>query len=104
MIHDIGMLSQDAQDLPQKDRLSNMKGFSDISNWVRRTHVIRLENLIKRLLKEADGSVNWNNLEDEMQVVIGMAASHQSWEWEKNFISHRKSIRALGLSEEKLLH
>lgn len=102
VIHDIGMLSQDAQDLPQKDRLSNMKGFSDISNWVRRTHVIRLENLIKRLLKEADGSVNWNNLEDEMQVVIGMAASHQSWEWEKNFISHRKSIRALGLSEEKI--
>lgn len=34
VIHDIGMLSQDASDLPENDRNTNLKGFADISNWV----------------------------------------------------------------------
>lgn len=102
VIHDIGMLSQDAQDLPQKDRLSNMKGFSDISNWVRRTHVIRLENLVKRLLKESGYDCDSDELHDPIQVVIGMAKSHQSWEWEDNFVSYQESIRAVGLKEENV--
>ena len=102
VIHDIGMLSQDAQDLPQKDRLSNMKGFSDISNWVRRTHVIRLENLVERLINESGDFDYGNDFKEHMKVVMGMAASHQSWEWEENFVSHKESIRALGLKEERI--
>ena len=32
VIHDIGMLSQDAQDLPDEDKTSNMKGLADLAN------------------------------------------------------------------------
>ncbi len=31
LIHDIGMLSQDEQDVPEKERLQHMKGLSDVS-------------------------------------------------------------------------
>ena len=52
IIHDIGMLSQDAADLPDANKNDNMKGFCDISNWVRRTHVLRIEKLVRRILEE----------------------------------------------------
>ena len=110
VIHDIGMLSQDARDLPDEDRQTNMKGFADIANWVRRTHVIRLQVL--RLLKEEiekdiklqteTGSLNGILLKDHILVVIGMAASHQCWEWDTKFISNTDSIRKLKLDIDKV--
>ncbi len=122
VIHDMGMLSQDAQDLPDKNKSSNMKGFSDISNWVRRTHVIRLQGLVLRLIQEEleldlkrnmedgdekEGGYDYEKenkilLRDHMMVVIGMAASHQCWEWDEKFISNRDSIRKLHLDEERI--
>ena len=100
VIHDIGMLSQDSQDLPEKDISNNMKGFADISNWVRRTHVIRLERLVLRLLQdELDKD---EDLKIHILVVIGMAASHQCWEWEPNFLSQKNAIHELGLLEDKI--
>ena len=41
IIHDLGMLSQDAQDLPDLERISSRKGMSDLASWVRSTHVSR---------------------------------------------------------------
>ena len=112
VIHDIGMLSQDAQDLPDEDRQTNMKGFADIANWVRRTHVIRLQGLVLRMLGEEfekdrklqdeTDSPSGISLEDHMLVVIGMAASHQCWEWDAKFISNTDSIRKLMLDIDKV--
>ena len=95
VVHDIGMLSQDASELPDENKTANMKGFSDISNWVRRTHVIRIEGLVLSLMMEEierDGS-----LKTHLEVVIGMASSHQKWPWEADFVSHMDAIIALGL-------
>lgn len=113
VIHDIGMLSQDAHDLPEEDKQLHMKGFSDISNWVRRTHVVRLQGLVLRLLQEElKEDVKKQNesvvseqkilLKDHMLVLIGMAASHQCWEWEPEFISNQDSISKVGLDEERV--
>lgn len=52
LIHDIGMLSQDAKYIPVKERSKYIKGSSDIANWVRRTHVIRIDGLVKYILNE----------------------------------------------------
>ena len=110
VIHDIGMLSQDAQDLQEQDRRTYMKGFGDIAGWVRKTHVVRLQGLVLRLLKEEiqrdcsmrkediqkdndcsrgkeeQESKNSMTLQDHMMIVINMAASHQCWAWEENFM------------------
>ncbi len=117
VIHDIGMLSQDAQDLPDEDKTSNMKGLADLANWVRRTHVIRLQGLVLRLLqdefeldvqaqkgRDGDRAPEGNriSLKDHMMVVIGMAASHQCWEWDPSFLSNTGSIKKLQLDEERI--
>lgn len=47
LVHDIGMLSQDAKYIPIQERSKYIKGSADIANWVRRTHVIRIEGLVK---------------------------------------------------------
>lgn len=52
LIHDIGMLSQDAKYIPAQERSKYIKGSSDIANWVRRTHVIRIEGLVKHILDD----------------------------------------------------
>lgn len=116
VIHDIGMLSQDAQDLQEQDRRTYMKGFGDIAGWVRKTHVVRLQGLVLRLLKEEiqrdcsmrkedikkdndcsrgkeeRESQNRMTLQDHMMIVINMAASHQCWAWEENFMPEAAQV------------
>lgn len=100
LIHDIGMLSQDAKDIPEAERMSYLKGFSDISNWVRRTHVLRIGGLTKRLLNDyikADDS-----LTEHLDIAIGMAASHAKWAWESDFVSEKLTIAKFGLDEKRI--
>ncbi len=100
IIHDIGMLSQDAADLPDANKNDNMKGFCDISNWVRRTHVLRIEKLVRRILEEEikkDPA-----LESHLCVVIGMASSHQKWAWDSGFVSYMREIELLGLEKSHI--
>lgn len=100
VIHDIGMLSQDASELPDENKTANMKGFSDISNWVRRTHVIRIEGLVLSLMMEE--IERDESLKTHLEVVIGMASSHQKWPWEVEFVSHMDAIAALGLDVKNI--
>lgn len=100
LIHDIGMLSQDAKDVPETERMSYLKGFSDISNWVRRTHVLRIGGLTKRLLNDyikADAS-----LTEHLDIAIGMAASHAKWAWESDFVSEKLTIAKFGMDEKRI--
>jgi len=99
LIHDIGMLSQDSQDVPEDEKLQNMKGLSDVSGWVRRTHVIRTEKLVKNLLKDY---LEDKNLSDHLDVIIGMARSHAKWPWEPDFLTEKDKIAAMGLKEERI--
>lgn len=100
LIHDIGMLSQDAKDIPEQERMLYMKGFSDISNWVRRTHVLRIEGLVKRLLQ--DYIRQDDTLIGHLDVAVGMACSHAKWVWEENFVSRIAAVREQGLDEKRI--
>lgn len=99
LIHDIGMLSQDSRDIPDDEKLQNMRGLSDVSGWVRRTHVIRIDKLVKSLLRDymADKA-----LSNHMDVIIGMAQSHAKWPWEPDFVTKKNQIAAVDLSEERI--
>lgn len=100
LIHDIGMLSQDAKDIPEQERMLYMKGFSDISNWVRRTHVLRIDGLVKRLLQDYIGQDD--TLIGHLDIAIGMACSHAKWAWEENFVSRTAAVREQGLDEKRV--
>lgn len=99
LIHDIGMLSQDSQDVPEDEKLQNMKGLSDVSGWVRRTHVIRTEGLVKNFLKDY---MEDQTLSDHLDVIIGMARSHAKWPWEPDFVTGKDTIAAAELKEERI--
>lgn len=100
IVHDIGMLSQDASDLPQENKSRHMKGFSDISNWVRRTHVLRIHGLVLRLLQ--DEIREDLELGEHLQVVICMAESHQKWPWESEFVSNQCILEKFGLDMRRM--
>lgn len=85
LLHDIGMLSQDAKDIPDADRMRYVKGCSDIPNWVRRTHVIRIEKLVKWLL--SDYIEKDEELEEHLMVSISIAMSHDKWPWDERYIA-----------------
>ena len=104
LIHDIGMLSQDAKDIPDADRMKYMKGCSDIPNWVRRTHVIRIEKLVKRLLlkfREKD-----SELDEHLEISISIAMSHEKWPWEASYIAKQELLekKGLGVAHVKALN
>lgn len=103
LIHDIGMLSQDEQDVPEKERLQHMKGLSDVSGWVRRTHVIRIEKLIKYLLRDyLDAEDLKEELSVHLDIIIGMAQSHARWPWDSDFVTKKPQIMIAGLKEERI--
>ena len=100
LIHDIGMLSQDSRDIPEDEKLQNMKGLSDISGWVRRTHIIRIEKLVKYFL--GDYNKEDNSLSNHLDVIIGMAQSHAKWPWDPDFVAKKEQIASVGLKEERI--
>lgn len=100
LIHDIGMLSQDAKYIPAQERSKYIKGSSDIANWVRRTHVIRIEGLVKHILD--DFIKKDSKLEKHLNVIIGMAGSHDKWPWQQGFVSCHDEIRELKLIESRI--
>lgn len=100
IVHDLGMLSQDARDLPDVDRISSRKGMSDLAWWVRSTHVTRLPKLIKRLLK--DYCEKYPELGIHLDIIIQIATSHSAWPWQDKFSPDVKQAEALGLDINRL--
>lgn len=98
LLHDIGMLSQDVQDLPEEEQAKFMKGCSDIPNWVRRTHVLRINKLTKRLLQEYRNKDM--ELDRHLDVIIGMAASHAKWPWNHGFHLDEDICTGVGVKAE----
>lgn len=81
LVHDIGMLSQNPRDLP--DELAQVKSkalWADVATWVRHTHVVRLEKLLRRVIVSTDYR---DFLSSDLYITaIEIAKSHQSWPWE----------------------
>lgn len=81
LVHDIGMLSQKAEDLPPDAPISLSKAqWTDVSAWVRRTHVPRLPRLLQRLMLEAghDAFVS----DARFARAVDVATGHEKWPWQ----------------------
>ena len=81
LIHDIGMLSQNPIDLPEDASQEKQKpNWADVANWVRVTHVDRMEKLVRRIMTDS----NYENLlrSQLFSNAVAVAASHQQWPWQ----------------------
>jgi len=81
LLHDLGMLSQNAQDLPDDyPAWASRDQTIEVAEWVRRTHVIRLPRLASRVLNETghDALVNNSQFHDALEI----GAAHQRWPWQ----------------------
>ena len=81
--HDIGMLSQDAKNLPDSDAINSRKGLADLANWTRQTHVIRLKKLLLLIMEES-GCLNDANRK-YIKLAADMGATHSCWPKDKRF-------------------
>lgn len=83
LLHDMGMLSQRAEDLPLDARDSDQKGrWTSIAGWARATHCTRLLGLTRRVLKDAGHDDFGQSETCEVCVAIGGAHGKWPWQWE----------------------
>lgn len=103
LIHDIGMLSQRSEDLPLTDSRRNKKLSGDIAQWVRQTHIPRLEGLVRRLFSQTSYASMWDH--EVLSRVFAIARAHGAWPWEQDFVSltQRESGLAAVLAVADLL-
>lgn len=89
LFHDIGMLSQRVEDMPEDATDLSFRAVTDIPTWVRRTHVDRLERLVRQLFSDSNlcGDLEGRTLNRAFRV----ARAHAKWPWEwKAFRFSRK--------------
>jgi hypothetical protein len=81
LLHDLGMLSQNAPDLPDNPPASALRDQTiETADWVRRTHVIRLPRLSSRVLTELGHEDLIND--PAFSIALKIAAAHQEWPWQ----------------------
>lgn len=79
LLHDIGMLSQRPEDLPPGDPNATAKPFRDVPTWVRRTHVGRMEGVLRRMLRGTEfGNIGNDSV---VQRALNAAKAHGTWPW-----------------------
>jgi hypothetical protein len=96
LVHDIGMLSQRIEDMPIIPGKQPSRPLSDLSGWVRRTHIHRLENLTRFLFEGSDHSSLMEN--SVVQRAFKVAKAHGEWPWEwtaYNFESRDSGLAAM---------
>lgn len=80
LLHDLGMLSQNPADLPDAPPLwASRDQTTNVADWVRRTHVIRLPKLARRVI--TDRGHESFVLRDTFKDAVEIAAAHQKWPW-----------------------
>jgi len=85
VFHDMGMLSQRPEDMvtPRSEVLG--KANVDIATWVRSTHILRLEGLLRRLFEDLGHEHLFGD--SLTQRAIKIAKAHGSWPWQEPFAS-----------------
>jgi hypothetical protein len=83
LFHDLGMLSQKAEDLGPEHSILHRKSHVDFPVWVRSTHITRLRRLVLRLLRDS----GYADLCEApiVQRAINVAIAHGAWPWKKEF-------------------
>ena len=85
LIHDIGMLSQRPEDLPPGSSNAAAKPIRDVTTWVRRTHIDRMEGVVQRMLT---GTEFVPLLSDPtIARAFAVAKAHGTWPWNWNIAS-----------------
>ncbi len=82
LLHDIGMLSQRPDDMPQPAPTWALKAMNDVPNWVRATHILRMSGVARRGLGQRVGT---RPDDAAIQRALAVAGAHGSWPWEKEF-------------------
>jgi hypothetical protein len=81
LVHDLGMLSQNAEDLPDNPPPWAARDQAiQVADWVRQTHVIRLPKLARRVLLESEHAAFVDS--EHFPRVIRIASGHQLWPWD----------------------
>ena len=80
LFHDIGMLSQRPEDLPQTQSQWDSIGLRDVPNWVRSTHIRRMQPLVSRLFE--GNPLRYLFDEDVLVRAFVVAQAHGTWPWE----------------------
>lgn len=93
LFHDIGMLSQRPDDLPQPVPNWAIKGLNDVPNWVRQTHILRAEGVVRRGLGDREGTPPSDPF---IRRAIAIAGAHGSWPGQKGFVGLAPREAALG--------
>jgi hypothetical protein len=82
LFHDIGMLSQRPEDLPPGSSNAAAKPVRDVPTWVRRTHIERMNGVVRRMLEGTEFIPLLSHR------VIGraftVAEAHGKWPWDWN--------------------
>lgn len=79
LIHDIGMLSQRPEDLPPGSSNAAAKPIRDVPTWVRRTHIERMEGVVRRMLTGTE----FLSLVSDATIAraLTVAKAHGTWPW-----------------------
>jgi hypothetical protein len=102
LFHDIGMLSQRPDDLPQPVPIWAVKALNDVPNWVRLTHILRMHGVVRRGLGNRAGT---RPADAAIQRALAVAAAHGSWPRQREFttLSPRDGALAAVLAVADLL-
>jgi len=79
------MLSQRSEDLPDPQDPLWARGYREIPNWVRRTHIERIDGLARRLFE-----ANYQSFFEHgslMSRALPVAKAHGFWPWDSQFSS-----------------
>jgi hypothetical protein len=80
LFHDLGMLSQRPEDLPESPAGLEAKPLRDVPTWVRDTHILRMEKLVRRLFADSPMA---SALDTPVCVrAFAIARAHGKWPWE----------------------
>ena len=85
LLHDIGMLSQRSEDLPDPQDPRWARGNREVANWVRLTHIRRLSGLVHRLFE--DSYPDFFLPGSSLLRSISVAQAHGRWPWQSDFQS-----------------
>jgi hypothetical protein len=103
LLHDIGMLSQRPEDLPAGNPNATTKPLRDIPNWVRRTHIDRMEGILTRILSNTEFAAELESPILKRSLAVAKAHGLWPWEWSSTTLAHQDTGLAAMLAVADLL-
>jgi hypothetical protein len=89
LLHDVGMLSQRPEDLPPGDPNATAKPLRDVPTWVRRTHIDRMEGVLRRMLRGTEFEDAVNDTVVQRALYVAKAHGKWPWQWDASTLSNR---------------